>query len=203
MQLIEDIVFCVVDVETNGSKADLHQVIEIGAVKVQNSKIIERFESLVHCVEIPEIVTKITGIDVDDTYYAPYMDSVMGEFCNFLGDGVFVGHDAKFDYKFTSAMLERCNREPLKNIMLCTIDLAERTIPAERYGLAFLNDLLELNPDARHHRALDDAITTAYLLIETIKCLPANIKTLEHLIKFSKSAKRLKKPKPKIDKSDN
>lgn len=193
---INDSVFCVVDVETNGSKADLHQIIEIGAVKVQNGEIIDRFESLVRCVEIPEIVEKITGINVDDTYYAPYMDSVMGEFMSFLGDSIFVGHDAKFDYKFVSAMLERCHRKPLNNPMLCTIELAERTIPAERYGLAYLNELLELNADANHHRALDDALTTAYLLIETLKSLPINIKNIDDLIKFSKNAKRVKKPKP-------
>ncbi len=63
--------FCIVDIETNGSKIDKHQIIEIAAIKVKNGAITQRFESLVKCKEINEHITKITGISVKDTKNAP------------------------------------------------------------------------------------------------------------------------------------
>ena len=116
----------------------------------------------------------------------------------FLGDSVFVGHDAKFDYSFISATMERVGLGKLLNRSLCTIDLAERTIESERYGLAYLNEQLTLYKEATHHRALSDAMTTAKLLKRTLPLIPKTIRTAEELIAFSKEAKRLKKPKPKI-----
>ncbi len=194
-QLINETVFCIVDIETNGSKPDKHQIIEIGAVKVRNMRIIDRFESLVKCGNISEHITQITGIDTNDTVDAPEMPRVLETFRTFLGDAVFVGHDVKFDFRFTSKMMERSGMAPLLNRTLCTIDLAERTISSYRYGLAFLNEQLELYADATHHRALSDAMTTAKLFKKTLQYIPEPIRTCEELIAFSKTAKRLKRPK--------
>ena len=120
----------------------------------------------------------------------------MHKFRLFLGDAVFVGHDAKFDYNFVSAMMEKVGLEPLMNRSVCTIDLAERTIESERYGLAYLNEQLELYREATHHRALSDAMTTTKLLKRTLPLIPKTIQTCEELIAFSKEAKRLKRLKP-------
>lgn len=197
---ISDTLFCIVDIESNGSKPTRHQIIEIGAVKLLNGKILDTFESLVYCQEIPKQIQEITGIGTDDTLKAPALAKVMREFRLFLGDAVFVGHDAKFDYNFVSAMMERVGLEGLLNRSLCTIDLAERTIESERYGLAYLNEQLELYKEATHHRALSDAMTTTKLLKRTLPLIPQSIKNGEELIAFSKEAKRLKrlKPSPKI-----
>ena len=78
---------------------------------------------------------------------------------------------------------------------LCTIDLTERTISSYRYGLAYLNEQLELYKEATHHRALSDAITTAKLFKRTLNYIPHSIITAEDLLNFSKEAKRLKRPK--------
>ncbi len=197
---ISDTLFCIVDIESNGSKPARHQIIEIGAVKLLNGKIIDTYESLVYCQEIPKQIQEITGIGIEQTLKAPGLAKVMHEFHLFLGDAVFVGHDAKFDYNFVSAMMERVGLEGLLNRSLCTIDLAERTIESERYGLAYLNDQLELYKEATHHRALSDAMTTTKLLKRTLPLIPKSIKNAEELIAFSKEAKRLKrlKPSPKI-----
>jgi len=199
--------FCIVDIETNGSKPDQHQIIEIGAVKVQNLHITERFESLVRCSHISGHITEITGISENDTADAPSLKEVLSAFKVFLGTDVFVGHDVKFDFQFTSSMMIRVGMEPLLNRTLCTIDLAERTISSYRYGLAFLNEQLDLYREATHHRALSDAITAAKLFKRTLKCLPTEIQTVEELIDFSKRAKRLKRPKlppePSLDEEDS
>lgn len=194
---VEDTLFCIVDVESNGSKPSRDQIIEIGAVKLQNGHIIDTYESLVYCNSISDQIQEITGIKVEQTLKAPVMGKVMREFRLFLGDAVFVGHDAKFDYNFVSAMMERVGLQKLLNRSLCTIDLAERTIESERYGLKYLNEQLELYKDATHHRALSDAMTTTKLLKRTLALIPSTIHNAEELIAFSKEAKRLKRPKVK------
>lgn len=193
---IKETLFCIVDVETNGSKTAHHQIIEIGAVKFQNGHIIDTFESLVYCDSISEQIAEITGINVEQTIDAPPLSKVMSDFRLFLGDAVFVGHDAKFDYKFVSAMMDRVGLGVLLNRQLCTIDLAERTFESERYGLRYLNEMYDLHSEATYHRALSDAITTTQLLAQVLPMVPKNIHTTEELIAFSKEAARMKRLKP-------
>jgi DNA polymerase-3 subunit epsilon len=192
---IEDATFCIVDIETNGSKSDKHQIIEIGAVKVKNGIVTDSFESLVKCDDISEHITEITGIDTLMTQDAPELKEVMADFRIFLSTDIFVAHAVKFDYNFISSMMQRCGYQRLLNRKLCTIDLAERTITSFRYGLSYLNEQLELYKDATHHRALSDAITAAKLFKHTLSFLPKEITTAEELLRFSKEASRLKRPK--------
>ncbi|WP_418641080.1 3'-5' exonuclease [Sulfurimonas sp. ST-27] len=187
--------FCIVDIETNGSKIEKHQIIEIAAVKVKNGIIIDRFESLVHTKEINPHITEITGITADDTTNAPQLKDVLQRFKLFLGNAVFVAHDVKFDYSFISKSLQKIGLEPLLNRSLCSLALAERTIVSYRYALSYLNETLRLNPEARHHRAMSDVITTYGLFLLSLENLDEDIKTVEDLIKFSKEAPRLKRPK--------
>jgi DNA polymerase III subunit epsilon len=163
LQDFKDSTFCIVDIESNGSKPDLYQVIEIGAVKWRNGEIIDTFESFVKCSEIREHITRLTGITIEDTLHAPPLKDVMEKFRIFLGTDIFVAHDVKFDYKFISAMMSRVGLGELKNRTLCSIDLAERSFSSFRYGLSYLNDDLDLYTEATHHRALSDALTTTKL----------------------------------------
>jgi len=192
---LNEATFCIVDIETNGSKPQKDQIIEIGAVKVRNNIIIDRFESFVQCNTISIHISNITGITVEKTLKAPPQKEVLKEFRAFLGTAVFVAHDVKFDYTFISAIMERIGLLGLMNRSLCTIDLTERTISSYRYGLAYLNEQFELYQEATHHRALSDAITATKLFKHTLKYIPKTITTAEDLINFSKEAKRLKRPK--------
>lgn len=76
----------------------------------------------------------------------------------------------------------------MQNRKLCTIDLARRTIKANRYGLKYLKEDLNINID-NHHRAYSDALSTTYILEKSFKCLNESVKTVEDLIDFSKNAK--------------
>ena len=187
--------FCIVDIETNGSKIEKHQIIEIAAVKVKNGIIIDKFESLVQCDVINEHITAITGISVKETHNAPPLKDVLFKFKTFLGDAVFVAHDVKFDYKFISQSLQKFGIEPLLNRSLCSLALAERTLTSYRYALSYLSEYFNLNPNATHHRAMSDVITTYELFLLSIANIDVKIKTVEDIIKFSKTAKRLKRPK--------
>ncbi len=192
---IEEAEFCIVDIETNGSKIEKHQIIEIAAIKVKNGKIINRFESLVKTEEINPHITEITGITAFDTKDAPLLERVLIQFKLFLGNAVFVAHDVKFDYSFISKSLQKIGLEPLLNRSLCSLALAERTITSYRYALSYLNETLHLNPNARHHRAMSDVITTYGLFLLSLENVPDEIQTVEDLIQFSKTAPRLKRPK--------
>jgi len=190
--------FCIVDIETNGSKIDKHQIIEIAALKIKDGKVIDRFESLVKCNEINVHITQITGIKVEDTKDAPPLKEVLYKFKTFLANSIFVAHDVKFDYSFVSLSMQKIGLEPLLNRSLCSLAIAQRSIVSYRYALSYLNDTLQLNPDATHHRAMSDVITTYELFklsLENIKKTDKNVKSVENLIKFSKDAKRLKRPK--------
>jgi len=191
---IEQEIFCIVDIETNGSKLGVDQIIEIGAIKFQNGKIIDTFSSLIHTDKMTKTITSVTGITLEMLKDAPKLKPVMYKFKEFLGQTLFVAHDVKFDYGFISYTLDELGLEPIRNRKLCTIDLAERTIPSKRYGLGYLNQTLKLNPEANHHRALDDAKMTTNLLKILIEKKDVNVETVEDLIHFSKQAPKIPKP---------
>lgn len=182
--------FVIVDIETSGSKPYNSQVIEIGAIKYKNGEIVDRFESFVHAKELPEYITKLTGITLDDLTYAPTQKEVLKKFKEFLGDSVFVAHNVNFDYNFLSEKLNEIGLEKLANRKLCTIDLARRTIESERYGLGYLNESLGINT-LIHHRAYADALTALKILEIAFKNIPKNVKTTEDLIEFSKKGKKV------------
>lgn len=178
--------FCIVDIETNGSDVSKGQIIELGAVKYKNGKIIDSFDSLVFAKSIPRYIQEVTNITPKMLENAPVIEKVLKEFKLFLEDDVFVAHDIKFDYNFISDSLKKYHLGQLENRKLCTIALARRTIDAQRYGLDFLKELLHIKID-NLHRAYSDALSTTYILQESLKNLPINVLTTEELINFSKS----------------
>jgi len=192
---IEDAEFCIVDIETNGSKIEKHQIIEIAAIKVKGGDIIDTFESLVYTKEINPHITEITGIRAEDTVDAPDLKTVMMEFKLFLQDAIFVAHDVKFDYNFISLSMQKVGLEALLNRSLCSLALAERTVVSYRYALSYLNSTFNLNPDATHHRAMSDVMTTYGLFLLSMQSYTESLNNVEDLIRFSKEAPRLKRPK--------
>lgn len=186
--------FCVVDVETTGSLPGVHQIIEIGAILYERGEIIDSLESFVACKEVPDYITKITGISTEDLRGAPPMREVLERFRLFLGEAVFVAHNAEFDYGFLQAMMRRVGLEPFWNRRLCTIDLARKTIPSERYGLSYLNESLGINTPASH-RAYADALTALRVLEKSLERVPSEVVSTEDLLRFSspRATKKLKK----------
>lgn len=187
--------YCVIDIETNGSKPGTSQVIEIGAVMIQNGEVIDRYETFVECAFLPEYITKITGIEPEDLIGAPSRKEALIGLRHFMQDAVFVAHNADFDYSFLNASFERFGLGNIGNPKLCTIDLARRTFESERYGLAYLIDFLGIET-ATHHRAYSDAVCAAKVMEKSVETLPEYVKSADELLRFSKSSKkerRLKK----------
>jgi len=192
---LKDAEFCIVDIETNGSKIEKHQIIEIAALKIKDGTIIDKYESLIYTKEINPHITEITGITVEDTVDAPDLKTVMMEFKLFLGDAIFVAHDVKFDYNFISQSMQKVGLEAILNRTLCSLALAERTIISYRYALSYLNSFFDLNPNATHHRAMSDVMTTYQLFLLSLRNCTESLNNVEDLIKFSREAPRLKRPK--------
>ncbi len=199
---IDEQCFCIVDIETNGSSIKKgHQIIEIGAVKYKNGKIINKFESLVYAKEIPSYIQEVTNINPRMLENAPLLESVLKEFKLFLEDDVFIAHDIKFDYNYISDSLEKYDLGKLENRKLCSIDLAKRTIDSPRYGLSFLKEELEIEID-NHHRAYFDALATTHVFAESLKRIDKDkITNVENLISFSKSSKTIASIKEKNQKT--
>jgi len=193
---IENQRFCIVDIESNGSKPTDSQIIEIGAIMYENGKIVDKFESYVKADEIPKNIVQLTGITLNDVKNAPSLKSVLEKFRLFLSDAVFLAHNVNFDYKFISHSMEKSGFGPLLNRKLCSIDLAKKTIEADRYGLGFLIKLFDIEVD--HHRAYSDAYAAMIVFEKSLKNLPDFVITTEDLIKFSNpNPKKRKKKKEK------
>ncbi|WP_295421032.1 3'-5' exonuclease [Sulfurovum sp.] len=186
--------YCVIDIETNGSKPGTSQVIEIGAVMVHKGKIIDRLETFVECAYLPEYITKITGIEPIDLKGAPSRREALISLRHFMGNAVFVAHNANFDHSFLNASFERFGLGGIGNPKLCTIDLARRTFESERYGLAYLIDFLEIET-ATHHRAYSDALCAAKVMEKSFENLPEYVRTTDDLIRFSTSSKKERRVK--------
>jgi len=188
--------YCVIDIETNGSKPDTSQVIEIGAVMLQNGEVIDHFETFVECAFLPKYISKITGIELEDLIGAPTRRTALTQLRYFMGDAIFVAHNADFDHGFLNASFDRFGLGQIGNPKLCTIDLARRTFESERYGLAYLIDFLEIKT-ATHHRAYSDAVCAAKVMEKSVTTLPKYVKSADELLRFSVSSKKERRVKKK------
>lgn len=146
-----------VDTETTGGSAIYGRVIEIGIVRVEDGKVVEKFESLINPqTHLPEEISSLTGITTQDLENAPTFYAIHKELQRILKDCVFVAHNVRFDYSFLKNEFKRLDLE-FSPKQFCTVKLSRSLTPQfnhhnldaliERYGL-------ECN---RRHRALDDA----------------------------------------------
>jgi DNA polymerase-3 subunit epsilon len=187
--------YCIIDIETNGSQPLTSQVIEIGAIMIENGKEIQRFESFVECAFLPEYISRITGIQPSDLIDAPSRKEALTALRHFMGDAIFVAHNADFDYGFLNASFDRFGLGQIGNPKLCTIELARRTFESERYGLAHLIDFLGIET-ATHHRALSDAFCASKVMEKSFANLPSYVASADELLAFATSSRkdrRLKK----------
>ncbi len=183
-----DCEFCFVDIETTGSKPNVANIIEIGAIKVKNNEIIDRFESLVYAKEVPEEITDLTGISAEMLSDAPSEKKVLKDFRAFLGDSVFVAHNVAFDYGFISARLESHGDFGLLNPRICSVEFAQKTILSPRYSLAFLNEFLGINAPVSH-RAYHDAYACKEVFNIASLMLPKDVVSLQDVIEFTRGKK--------------
>ncbi len=164
--LLEETAFAVVDVETTGMDAvGEDRITEIAVVVVQGRRRELIFESLVNPGRpIPYRISELTGISQSMVADAPTFDQIAEPLLAALSGRVFVAHNARFDWSFVTAEVERARGMRLDGPRLCTVRLARRVYRREpSYGLGAIAERLGLEFPARH-RAAGDAIVTGMLL---------------------------------------
>ena len=163
--------FVVFDLETTGLSTNVHKIIEIGAVKVADGKIVDRFSRFVNPkVPIPFAIEELTKIRDDMVIGEPEIDFVLPEFMEFCRGCVMVAHNAEFDMGFIRKNCEDLGLE-CDFTVVDTVAMARYLLPnLNRYKLDTVAKELRISLQ-NHHRAVDDAGCTAEIFLKFIDML--------------------------------
>lgn len=185
--------FVVFDLETTGAKAPPCRITEIGAYRVRNGEVAEKFQTLVNPeMSIPPFITQLTGIDDAMVAGAPLFADIAHDFLEFIGDSILVAHNSGFDMRFLNHEISRVFPEyRMANPCLCTVQLSRKLLPnivnhklktvAEHYSIDLVN----------HHRAAADAYATAHIFVNLLSKLhDGGVKDLKSVRKLSSRKNR-------------
>ena len=177
--------FVVFDLETTGFSAIKDKIIEIGAVKITQGKIVDRYSTFVNPERpIPFKITQLTSIQDNMVIDAPVIESILPEFLAFVGDATLVAHNAGFDVGFIE---QNCRYQDIVPdfTYLDTVALARVLLPTiGRYKLNVVAKALNISLE-NHHRAVDDAKATAEIFLKFLQMLEdKNITDLKGMNQF-------------------
>lgn len=181
--------FIIFDIETTGFSPVDNKIIEIGAIKVHNGKIIDEFQAFVNPQEnITDEISNLTNITNDMLKNAKIIDDVLPQFLDFCEGFPLVAHNANFDISFIKQKVYELNINYENFSSLDTLQLARLLLKdqkkfrldkvAQKLGVILEN----------HHRAIDDAKTTANIFIKFVNILKNNnIFNIEELNLYAKN----------------
>ena len=178
--------YVVFDIETTGFSPLSDRIIEIGAVKVVNGTITDKFSTFVNLdIPIPFRIEQLTSINDSMVLPAPKIDKVLPDFLKFCEGCALVAHNASFDVSFIAHNAEELGL-PFDPTVLDTVTLARILLPQlNRYKLDTVAKALNVSLE-NHHRAVDDAGATAEIFVAFLKMLKErDISTLDELNKLS------------------
>ena len=163
---IEDTTFVVFDLETFGLNSHKNEIIEIGAIKLKGTRIVDTFSSFVNPNKIiPKRISELTHITQDMVDNAPTIEDVLPKFLEFTKDAVMVAHNSAFDMGFIRRDAKKYMGIDYKPPVIDTLQMARDLYPdLKGYNLDRLNKTFKLSLE-NHHRAIDDAQSTAKLFI--------------------------------------
>lgn len=152
--------YVVIDIETTGLYPDWNEIIEISAIKIENSIPAQTFTSLVKpLADVSPFIEALTGISNDMLVNAPNPDEVISGFSEFVADSILIGHNVSFDINFIYDYYLKYLNKPLINDYVDTMRLFKKLYPLnEHHRLADLAYQYGIKSD-RAHRALDDCNT--------------------------------------------
>lgn len=163
--------YVVFDIETTGFSPVNDKIIEIGAVKVVNSKIVERFSEFVNPkVPIPYRIEQLTSISDDMVIDAEEIDVILPKFLEFCKDSILVAHNADFDMSFIKAKSKEQGID-IDFTYVDTMGLSRAFFPTQaKHNLDVLCKNMGVSNE-HHHRAVDDAEATAQIFVKFIPML--------------------------------
>ena len=169
-QTLDD-TFVVFDIETTGFSAAEDRIIEIGAVKITDGAIVDRFSTFVNPeIPIPFEIQQLTHITDDMVLEAPKIEEALPAFLDFVGESALVAHNAGFDVGFIEQNCVRLGRSRTFT-SVDTVGLARVLLPTlSKYKLNIVAKALNISLE-NHHRAVDDAAATAEIYVKFIEML--------------------------------
>jgi DNA polymerase-3 subunit epsilon len=177
--------FAVVDVETTGVRAQHGgRILEVAVAILEGGTIHLAFEALLDPgTPIPPWVVRLTGITDGLVAGRPRFGDVAAGFGQALDAGVFVAHNARFDWRFLATECAAIGVPAPGGKPLCTVRLTRRLVPELRHrGLDHVSAFFGVDNPARH-RAFGDALATAHILRALIgRARERGVETLEQLI---------------------
>jgi len=176
--------FAVVDVATTGGAQSGGRILEIAVAILERGTVHLAFEALLDPgAPVPPWVTHLTGITNAQVAGRPRFAHVATQLLRALDDGVFVAHNARFDWRFLAAECVAAGVPAPGGAPLCTVRLTRRLAPELRHrGLDHVTAWFGIENPARH-RAFGDALATAHVLRALLeRARDRGVETLEHLI---------------------
>ena len=172
---LEKTTYVVYDTETTGFNASGgDQMIEIGAVKILDGMIVDRFDEFINPGRhIPDKITALTEITDDMVKDADDEKTVTKRFLDWAGDNIMVAHNARFDISFIEMAMHKYDLGEFKNTVIDTLELS-RTLDRSfaRHSLSALVKRYNVPFDEEsHHRADYDAEGTALVFAKMLKKL--------------------------------
>ena len=152
--------YIVLDLEMTGLSAKTDQIIEIGAIKICDGKMVDSYACIVnaHC-SVPERIVELTGITDAMVQEGVEKDDAIAGLLDFLRGYVLVGQNLNFDYGFLKQWAVN-HKRPLEAKACDTLKIARELLPVEQSKkLSSLCEFFHIERQ-REHRALDDAIET-------------------------------------------
>lgn len=154
--------YVVFDLETTGLSCYKNEIIEIGAIKVENNRVVDTYSSFVKPKNsIPYYITNINGISNQMVKKAPGIDNALAEFLEFAGEHPFLGHNIiSFDMKFINLASEVLYGEGVHNDYIDTLLLSRQHLRnLKSYSLSSLCQYYNIDTTGAH-RALTDCEMT-------------------------------------------
>jgi DNA polymerase III epsilon subunit family exonuclease len=179
-ELWTDLPLAVIDVETTGLDSAEDRIIEIGIIRFENREVVERYGELIDPErELPDEVTRITGIKPEDLEGKPKFADLASDIHERLQDVGIVAYNLSFDRGFVKNELERCGLEwPDDAPTLDPLIFARQFFKnSPRKNLSTISKLLGI-PLEEAHRAVHDAEVAGKVLYAFEDRLPGELDQL-------------------------
>ncbi len=181
-----DLEYVVFDFETTGFNAGgKDSIIEIGAVKMKDGVIVEKYDELINPgVKLEQKIIDVTSITDEMLEGKDNEENAIKRFIEWFGDLPMVAHNAKFDVSFLEMAYKKYNLGTFKNTVIDTLELS-RTLDNNfaRHSLSALVKRYDVPWDEEsHHRGDYDAEGTALVFYKMLKKLDnRNIENMNQL----------------------
>lgn len=185
--------YVVVDIETTGLSPEYDEIIEIGAIRVKDDVVIDKFQSLVKPQhKINEFIEKLTGITNEMLENSPKLNSVLPSLKNFIADSCIIGYNVNFDLNFLYDSFFKELGFELKNNYVDVLRITRLIVNKDEIQNRKLKNIAKyfnLEVDGIH-RASKDCILTLQIFIKLQEVIRQKYGSLEAFIEERKKARK-------------